>query len=291
MASKTLKITLALSFVVSLSSASVLAEGSVAVRDITEKRGIANSTPVAPSAAAEVHELQQPATELKDQPIVEKVLPNTDTKAKETGYQGWEVDAAGVKISCVNPHAACAESEKVLDTFKVLFRAYSRGDLETAGQYMDDDCTTFDEASKSLIVGRKAVLEDMKHKIHGWEVSESPLIAYTMEHPYCRVDGDMAVVSFVAFKEFGGKHPQKFKSHCTDIFKREGGKWKKLHYRSNWKEVALAPSTGRTTAGTTTTGMTSAGTTTAGTTTAGMTSAGATSAPNTTSTTKATTPK
>lgn len=246
MASNTLKITLALSFVISLSAASVLAEGSVAVKDITEKRGIANSTPVAPSAAAEVHELQQPVTELKDQPIVEKVLPNTDTKAKETSYQGWEVDAAGVKISCVNPHAACAESEKVLDTFKVLFRAYSRGDLETAGQYMDDDCTTFDEASKSLIVGRKAVLEDMKKKIHGWEVSDSPLVAYTMEHPYCRVDGDMAVVSFVAFKEFGGKHPQKFKSHCTDIFKREDGKWKKLHYRSNWKEVVLAPIAGAT---------------------------------------------
>lgn len=233
MAGKTLKITLAFSFSMALCCpVRALAEGSVMVQDITEKKGIATSTPVTSPTDA--------SPDLKAGAITEKVLPNTDTKPKETNYQGWEVDASGVKISCVNPHATCAESEKVLDTFKILFRAYSRGDLETAGQYMDDDCTTFDEASKSLIVGRKAVLEDMKHKIHGWEVSDSPLIAYTMEHPYARVDGDMAVVSFVAFKEFGGKHPQKFKSHCTDIFKREGGKWKKLHYRSNWKEVAIA---------------------------------------------------
>ena len=102
---------------------------------------------------------------------------------------------------------------------------------------MDDDCTTFDEASKTLIVGKKAVLDDLKQKIHGWEVSDSPLISYTMDHPYAKVNGDMAVVSFVAIKAFGGKHPQEFKSHCTDIFKKENGKWKKLHYRSNWKEV------------------------------------------------------
>ncbi len=88
-----------------------------------------------------------------------------------------------------------------------------------------------------MIVGKKAVLDDLKKKMHGWEVSDSPLISYTMDHPYAKVNGDMAVVSFVAFKAFGGKHPQQFKSRCTDIFKKEHGKWKKLHYRSNWKEV------------------------------------------------------
>jgi ketosteroid isomerase-like protein len=245
MASQTIKITLALSSAIYMSCpTAVLAGGSVMVQDITEKKGIASTTPVTSSTTSTTATSASPAisasSALKDNPITEKVLPNTDTKVNETNYQGWEVDAAGVKISCVNPHAACIESEKVLDTLKVLFRAYSKGDLETAGKYMDDDCTTFDESSKSLIVGRKAVLEDMKQKIHGWEVSDSPLISYTMEHPYAKVDGDMAVVSFVAFKEFGGKHPQKFKSHCTDIFKREDGKWKKLHYRSNWKEVTAA---------------------------------------------------
>ncbi|HEY9730650.1 MAG TPA: nuclear transport factor 2 family protein [Drouetiella sp.] len=256
MASQIIKITLALSCVVSMSCpTAVHAGGNVMVQDISEKKGLASTTPVAAPASTASSTAASASTAsastastsaaaasvgLKDNPITEKVLPNTDTKVKETDYQGWEVDAAGVKISCVNPHAACAESEKVLDTLKVLFRAYSKGDLETAGKYMDDDCTTFDESSKSLIVGRKAVLEDMRTKIHGWEVSDSPLISYTMEHPYAKVDGDMAVVSFVAFKEFGGKHPQKFKSHCTDIFKKEDGKWKKLHYRSNWKEVTAA---------------------------------------------------
>jgi len=240
MASKTLKITLALSCVTYLSCPLSALAGNVMVQDITEKKGIASastSTPVTNPTSASL--------ELKNNTVTEKVLPNTDSISKptETNYQGWEVDAAGVKISCTNPHAACTESEKVLDTLKILFKAYSKGDLDTAGQYMDDDCTTFDEASKTLIVGRKAVLDDLRQKIHGWEVSDSPLIAYTMEHPYAKVDGDMAVVSFVAIKEFGGKNPKKFKSHCTDIFKKEDGKWKKVHYRSNWKEVVAAAPT------------------------------------------------
>ncbi|CAN5711549.1 hypothetical protein BH10CYA1_BH10CYA1_06510 [soil metagenome] len=243
MVSNTMKITLALSWVAFLSCpVQAIAGGNVMVQDITEKKGIATaSTPVTSSTPASTS--ADAAIELKKNVVTEKVLPNTNSKSSETNYQGWEVDSAGVKISCTNPHAACLESEKVLDTLKILFRAYSKGDLETAGQYMDDDCTTFDEASKTLIVGRKAVLDDLKKKIHGWEVSDSPLTAYTMEHPYAKVDGDMAVVSFVAVKEFGGKHPQRFKSHCTDIFKKEDGKWKKLHYRSNWKEVVATSTT------------------------------------------------
>jgi ketosteroid isomerase-like protein len=243
MASNTVKITLALSCVAYLSCpVKAVADGNVMVQDITEKKGIATaSTPVTTSTPASTS--TDASIELKKNVVTEKVLPNTNSKSNETNYQGWEVDTAGVKISCTNPHAACLESEKVLDTLKILFRAYSKGDLATAGQYMDDDCTTFDEASKSLIVGRKAVLDDLKQKIHGWEVSDSPLTAYTMEHPYAKVDGDMAVVSFVAIKEFGGVHPKKFKSHCTDIFKKEDGKWKKLHYRSNWKEVVATSTT------------------------------------------------
>ncbi len=233
MASKYLKITLALSCAVYMASPRlVFAEGaSIMVQDITEKKGIATaSTPVTTSTS-------NSTPELKKNVVIEKVLPNTNAESHETNYQGWQFDSGDVKISCVNPNAACTESEQVLDTLKILFRAYSKGDLETAGQYMDDDCTTFDEASKTLIVGKKAVLDDLKQKIHGWEVSDSPLISYTMDHPYAKVNGDMAVVSFVAIKAFGGKHPQEFKSHCTDIFKKENGKWKKLHYRSNWKEV------------------------------------------------------
>ncbi len=245
MASNTFKITLALFCVAYLSCPVRAVAGNVMVQDITEKKGIATaSTPVTTSTSTNSAASTDAGRELKNNVVTEKVLPNTTSKSSETNYQGWEVDASGVKISCTNPHAACVESEKVLDTLKILFRAYSKGDLETAGQYMDDDCTTFDEASKTLIVGRKAVLDDLRQKLHTWEVSDSPLTAYKMERPYAKVDGDMAVVSFLAIKEFGGKHPQRFKSHCTDIFKKEDGKWKKLHYRSNWKEV-VATSTAK----------------------------------------------
>jgi ketosteroid isomerase-like protein len=235
MASNFYKITLALSCVACIGGPTRVAAGNVMVQDITEKKGIASaSTPVTTSTNA--------SPELKDNVVSEKVLPNPPAKPSGTDYQGWEIDAGGVKISCINPNAACIESEHVLDTLKVLFKAYSKGDLITAAQYMDDDCTTVDDASHELIVGKKAVLADLKNKIHGWEVSDSPLISYTMEHPYAKVDGDMAVVSFVAIKEFGGKNPKKFKSHCTDIFKKENGIWKKVHYRSNWKEVVASAS-------------------------------------------------
>lgn len=155
----------------------------------------------------------------------------------ETDYHGWNIDNGKCKISCVDPHAACTESEHVLDTLKILFKAYSKGDFETAAKYMDDGVTTFDESTKTLIVGKEAVIKDLKSRIQVWESSDSPLVSYTMEHPYAKVTGDVAVVSFVAVKVFGGKHPQKLESRCTDIFKKENGKWKKLHYRSSWKEV------------------------------------------------------
>ncbi|HEY9677361.1 MAG TPA: nuclear transport factor 2 family protein [Drouetiella sp.] len=226
----TLALILGAAFVAPVSS---LAAGNVMVQDITEKKDIA-STPAAVSAST-------PPLSLQDNTVTEKVIPNKSTETKsETNYQGWEVDAGNVKISCVNPHAACEESEKVLDTFKVLFKAYSKGDMATAAKYMDDDCTTVDEATGTLITGKKAVIEDMRKKIHEWETSDSPLVEYKMEHPFAKVMGDTAVVSFVAVKIFGGKNPAKYRSHCTDIFKKEDGLWKKLHYRSNWKPVEPA---------------------------------------------------
>lgn len=61
---------------------------------------------------------------------------------------------------------------------------------------------------------------------------------FTIDQPFVRVNGNVATVSFVLIKEVAGTPPQKFESHCTDVFIKNGGDWKKLHYRGdNWKLI------------------------------------------------------
>jgi ketosteroid isomerase-like protein len=148
------------------------------------------------------------------------------------------IDSNICKVDCVDPHPACEESQKVIDTLKKIYEAFGRGDMNEVSQYIDEDCTTFDESTHKLIVGKKEVLEDIRRKIEQFrDDKESPLLSYTIERPYAEVKDNMAVVTFVAIKQFGGKHPQKLVSHCTDIFKKENGRWMKSHFRSLWKPV------------------------------------------------------
>lgn len=142
-------------------------------------------------------------------------------------------------IHCIEPYAACSESEKVVDVLRLITKALAHGDLNTAAEYMDEKCTAFDAGSKKLIVGKDALLKELHRKFeeHGPGTAE-PLVSYTIDHPYAKVTGDVAVVTFVALKEYGGKKPQKLESRSTDIFVKREGKWKKMHYRSNWKRVS-----------------------------------------------------
>lgn len=140
-------------------------------------------------------------------------------------------------IQCVDPHPACEESQKVIELLKEIYAAFGRRDIEAFSQYLDDGCTTFDEDTKSLIVGKKAVLEDVRKKMDKIDDKEAPLVSLTIEHPYAQVHDDTAVVTFTALKEYGGTHPRKLESRCTDIFVKKEGKWRKLHYRSNWKPI------------------------------------------------------
>lgn len=140
------------------------------------------------------------------------------------------------RVSCVNPHAACTESEKVIETLRMLFDAVHKGDFDTLSSHMDDGVTTFDEGTKKLIQGKEAVLADLKRK---FETNKAMgLESLTIDNPYAKVTGNVAVVTFVAKKVYGGKKPAKMESHSTEIFVNEGGKWKKMHYRSNWKKIS-----------------------------------------------------
>jgi len=152
-------------------------------------------------------------------------------------------DAAPVcKISFVDPHTNCKESECVIETLRTIFEAYGKHDMKTVAQYIAEDCTGFGENHK-LIIGKEAVLEHITHNIEERaEIKDSPLLSYTIERPYAQVTGDTAIVTFIAYKQYGGKHPRKLCSHSTDIFVKRDGKWLKSHYRNNWREVSLASS-------------------------------------------------
>lgn len=142
------------------------------------------------------------------------------------------------KISCVNPHTCCAESEKVLEVLQTLVKAYSSGDLKTYEEYLDEHCTTFCENTHKFISGKANVLNDMKTKFEKYAPGgPTPLVSFTIDQPYAKVTGDTAVVTFIAFREIGGKHPYKEKSSVTDVFVKHNGTWKKLHYRGAWKKV------------------------------------------------------
>jgi hypothetical protein len=68
--------------------------------------------------------------------------------------------------------------------------------------------------------------------------STPPTIAFTIDHPYAIVTGNQAVVTFVLIKEIGGEHPMKFECHCSDVFIKRDGEWKKLHFCGDaWKPV------------------------------------------------------
>ncbi|MCA9805408.1 MAG: nuclear transport factor 2 family protein [Cyanobacteria bacterium HKST-UBA02] len=151
--------------------------------------------------------------------------------------QGSEADKCqGGKVSCTNPHAACSESEAVLETLKKIAKAYTDGNFEEFEKYLDDGVTTFDNHSKKLLVGREAVMVDLKKRWHDSHVGKNPVLSYTIDHPYARVDGDTAVVTFHATKVVGGRKTGTYESDCTDVFVRKNGSWKKLHYKSDWKK-------------------------------------------------------
>lgn len=195
-------------------------------------QGITPSTASSAAKAASAPAVSTAAVKTAAGDEEEIELPKTYMKSTST------VSKTDCKIKCVDPHAACEESAKVIQVVLNMYKAYSEGDLDTLAKYLDKDCTTFDEGTKKLISGRDAVLAEIK----GWlnknsSTANAPLIAYTIEHPFCQVSNDQAVVTFTALKELGGEHPRKFKSRCTDIFRKDGESWVRTHYRSNWTEI------------------------------------------------------
>jgi len=144
-------------------------------------------------------------------------------------------------VTCVEPHAACNESQKVIDTLQEMAKLINKGDFEHFSEYFDENVTTFDDTTKKLLVGRKAVIARIKERYEeSVRDSENHAVSYTIFQPYAKVhhDGKTASVTCVLRKVMAGRHPVVFESHDTKVFVKEGEQWKELHSQGQWKKIS-----------------------------------------------------
>jgi ketosteroid isomerase-like protein len=141
-------------------------------------------------------------------------------------------------VKCNEPHPACSESAKVIDTLHHITQLINDGDFATMADFFDDGVTTFNEDNKRLIIGKEAVIADLKERYAQNHKCDGKLVSYTIDKPYAEVNGNRAVVTFVAKKVLTGSHPVEMESHSTEVFVKEGDKWKTLHYRGAWKKMS-----------------------------------------------------
>lgn len=169
-------------------------------------------------------------------------VPSKAAESESTAAESSRGAAAQTcKVNCIDPHPCCPESEKVIEVLKKLTTAYAHGDIKTYEEYLDDNCTTFNESKKTLVTGKENVLAELRRKFVDFAPGGSkPLKSFTIDLPYAKLspDGSTCTVTFVAIREIGGAHPMTEESHITDVFVKRGDNWKKLHYRGAWKKVA-----------------------------------------------------
>ncbi len=151
------------------------------------------------------------------------------------------------KVNCVQPyeapepHSPKPEAPDVISVLEELARAYSRGDLETYKKLLDPEITAIDDRTNRLMKGKEAVLASLKdafalHAAGGPE----PLLALTIDEPYVKVTGDMAVVTYKAIEQIGGSHPERREKLSTAVFVKDGENWLLVHNRVQSVNIAAS---------------------------------------------------
>lgn len=142
------------------------------------------------------------------------------------------------EVRCVDPHACCAESKKVIEELEEMVSAYTKGDMATYEKYLDDKCSFFDESTHKLISGKDAALEHLRESFVAHAPGGTkPLVSFTIDQPFAKVTNDTCVVTFLATKVIGGKNPHTERCHVTDVFVKRGDMWKKLSWSGKWVTV------------------------------------------------------
>lgn len=146
--------------------------------------------------------------------------------------------AAILKVEVVDAPEMDKESNAVLDQLKALLHGLEHGNLDAIAACLSDNVTTLDEQCK-VTYGKTDVMENIKKKVIGTG-NEHPIKRLVIYHPFVRIKGDSAMVSFRATKEMGGKNPVELESWCSEVFERKNGNWLVLQLKTNWKPVSTS---------------------------------------------------
>lgn len=145
--------------------------------------------------------------------------------------------ASSCAITCSDPMEETCHT--IITALKATTRAVAEKDFDQLAKLLDENCTTYDVCTKKTVVGREAIIKNVKEKIAAEEKRlKVPAISFHVDQPFAKITGDKAVVTFILKKEVGGAHPATFESHVTDVFIKRDGEWKKLHFcGGDWKRV------------------------------------------------------
>lgn len=122
------------------------------------------------------------------------------------------------------------DSQELLPAFKKLMQGLGQRDINTIGECLSPEVILF--YNHDLVYGKKAVLDHISKKVIG--VDDGTVNSITIYHPFIKIKGDTAMVSFRATKEIGGSKPAKLESWCWEIFERKDNEWKILQFHSKW---------------------------------------------------------
>jgi hypothetical protein len=150
-----------------------------------------------------------------------------------------QIASTTTSVNCTNPYNNEGEEKSVIAVLEAITKGLADRNFPEMKRHMDEACTTYNEKTKKLVQGRDNIIEDVQKRIADEEKqANAPIICYTIDRPFAKVTGDTAIANFYLVKELGGAHPQKYECHCTDVFVKRDGEWRKLHYRGgDWKLV------------------------------------------------------
>ncbi len=170
--------------------------------------------------------------------------------ALATSFGGWLSDPANAEsteqesVVKVNPYAAKdpkaprSEAEDVIDVLQIMGKAYASGDIAGYIKHLDNNCSVYDEEKNRMVNGKDAVIAALTQKFaENSKSGADHIVSYTIDQPYVKVNGEMAVVTYRVIEKIEGRHKKTLEGSMSDVFQKEDGHWMKVHQRADWKRV------------------------------------------------------
>lgn len=139
-----------------------------------------------------------------------------------------------IKVEIIGGDNQDTENEQVLSAFKKLMLGLGQKDIGAIGECLSPDVILF--YNHDLVYGKQAVLDHISKRVLGKEPAGT-VNSITVHHPFIKVKGQTAMVSFRAVKQFTGAKPTKMESWCWEVFERKDNQWKVLQFHSNWTPI------------------------------------------------------